>query len=389
LHRLATLAGIFLSTVVILAAAVTAAAAPSGQGGAPATQPSGPTLRLDAGRGSGTVSIEEYSDDHTVGERMVRIAVGTTLTWSVTGMEPHTVTFLAGKPKPALAVPQPEDPVGRPPMFNPDFFFPSALTGPWDGSTYVNSGELDQGQSFSLTFSKAGTYPYLCLFHSDAMQGTVQVVAAGTAGISTQASVDRSAAEDAAEYQPRIALINSTRNVPGVADGPNGTQIWSVRAGSEWHNGHIDFMAFMPSDVTVRQGDTVLWYIDNNAPHTVTFHGDDNAPTDVIMLQLPDGTMMSMDPMAGPPPPPPGAIDPSQMPRLVVGPGAMPFKASPTHNGHSTYNSGLFGIFGNEPVVPGAPNTFALTFDVPGTFHYECELHESLGMVGNVIVLPR
>jgi plastocyanin len=224
------------------------------------------------------------------------------------------------------------------------------------------------------------------------MTGTIEVVAANSTGITTQATVDQYAARHmASEHDQQVAIITSTRNVPGVSDGPDGTQVWTVRAGTDWHNGHLDVIAFLPSTLTIRQGDTVVWYVDHNAPHTVSFRGDDGVSVDFIQLQLPNGTILTSEQMMqqGPPPPPTGPGDPSQMPRLVVGPGAMPYKASPTHNGHSTYNSGLFGLHLNEPVVPGAPSTWALAFDVPGTYRYLCTLHEALGMEGTVTVLPR
>ncbi|MBM2810256.1 MAG: rus [Chloroflexi bacterium] len=406
MHRLAGIVGIFLSTFVVLAAAVTVTAAPAGQSPTPgpvgqgptpvpSSQGSGLTLNLTAGNGSGVVAHNFFLGDGAVPPRAgtyfgsaVRVAVGTTVTWTGGSDEPHTVTFLAGKPVPPLVVPQPEDPFGRPPMFNPEFFGPSPLSGPWDGSTLVNSGELSQGEKFSLTFSREGTYPYLCLFHPDSMTGTVLVAASGP--LTTQATIDQAVATHmSAVHDAQASLINSMRNTAGVADGPNGTQVWTARAGTEWHNGHLDIMAFMPSDVTIRQGDTVVWYADQNAPHTVTFKGDDNVLTDFIMVQMADGSMMSMDMMAGPPPPAAGPPDLATMPRFVVGPGTQPIKASPTHDGHSTYNSGLFGLHGNAPVGPGAPNTWSLTFDVPGAYQYTCVLHESLGMKGSVVVLPR
>ena len=47
----------------------------------------------------------------------------------------------------------------------------------YDGTTLVNSGVLGPTQSFSLKFTKAGTYTYHCIFHDDTenMIGTVVV----------------------------------------------------------------------------------------------------------------------------------------------------------------------------------------------------------------------
>ena len=60
--------------------------------------------------------------------------------------------------------------------------------GLYDGSSYVNSGQLGNapgrsGTSFTLTFTKAGSYSYICILHVDqGMAGVIEVGAAGTGG---------------------------------------------------------------------------------------------------------------------------------------------------------------------------------------------------------------
>lgn len=56
-------------------------------------------------------------------------------------------------------------------------FSPASGPRSYDGTQPVNSGVLFPGQSFSLTFTKAGTYTYHCLFHDDTehMVGTIVV----------------------------------------------------------------------------------------------------------------------------------------------------------------------------------------------------------------------
>ena len=72
--------------------------------------------------------------------------------------------------------------------------------------------------------------------------------------------------------------------------------------------------------------------------------------------------------------------------------GCRPFLSGiprPTYDGRSFYNSGLLG----DPVLwtDGVPlsNTWALTFNTPGSFEYICVLHDALGMKGTITVLPR
>src|SRR6185436_12294291 len=94
------------------------------------------------------------------------VGVGATDTWQDTIAVPHTITFTAGGP------PRSPTQVTRP------------AGGLYDGSSYVNSGQLGNapgrsGTSFSLTFTKAGTYPFICILHVD--QGMAGVIEVGDA----------------------------------------------------------------------------------------------------------------------------------------------------------------------------------------------------------------
>ena len=375
MRRLAALTGIFLATIGLLAIALVASAAP-------AEQPAGPVLRLNAGEGDGVVSMNGFNLPD------VRVARGTTIIWTVASDEDHTITFLAGSPTPQLILPQPEDPTGRPLMFSPEAFFPTPAIGPWDGRSYLNSSPIGRGQDFTVTFSTEGRFPYLCLFHPHSMTGTVEVVAPGGTGITTQADVDRSiATHTPTVHQPQIDQMLATRTNPDMIAGPAGSTTWFVRAGTDWRNGHLDLVAFLPGELEIRQGDTVVWYVDHAVPHTVTFPVAGAAPPDFVLVQLPDGTVVPPD-MLGPPPggPPAGPPDPALLPRLIVGPAGTQARPSPAHDGVSYYNSGLIG---EHLLIPPLPKTWALTFDTPGEYEYVCVLHAGIGMVGKVIVLPR
>jgi plastocyanin len=98
----------------------------------------------------------------SLSDTSVTIAAGQTLTWTnQSNNEPHTVTIA---------------PVGTAfPTLNP--FGPATGGNIYDGTTLVNSGVLLPGQSFSLQFTKPGTYTYHCIFHDDTehMIGTVIV----------------------------------------------------------------------------------------------------------------------------------------------------------------------------------------------------------------------
>jgi plastocyanin len=95
-----------------------------------------------------TVSIRDFSFD----PGQITVAPGTTVTWTNEGPSPHTTT---------------------------------ADDGSWD------SGELQQGEDFSFTFDKPGTYTYHCSIHPD-MTGSVKVSGGGATTSSSSASMSAS-----------------------------------------------------------------------------------------------------------------------------------------------------------------------------------------------------
>ena len=84
-------------------------------------------------------------------------------------------------------LPQPQ-PNGPPQLLvNPQVLFPTKPSQNYDGTGFYNSGFITSdpalstgGTTFSLTFTKPGTYTYLCFLHDDqGMVGTI-VVGAST-----------------------------------------------------------------------------------------------------------------------------------------------------------------------------------------------------------------
>jgi amicyanin len=91
--------------------------------------PAGPAVA------STSVDIKEFA----FGPQSITVKVGATVTWTNDDQDPHTVTSQAG-------------------------------TGP------LKSQTLNNGDTFKYTFTKAGTYDYLCTIHPF-MTGTVVVTA--------------------------------------------------------------------------------------------------------------------------------------------------------------------------------------------------------------------
>src|SRR5215204_4846235 len=75
----------------------------------------------------------------------IQVSVGNTVTWTNNDSQPHTVTSGSNG--------QPDNKFNSSPNFSP---------------------LLNPGQTFSFTFTQAGTYPYFCMLHPN-MVGTVSV----------------------------------------------------------------------------------------------------------------------------------------------------------------------------------------------------------------------
>jgi plastocyanin len=350
------------------------------------TQPPA-TLTVYAGQGSGSIAENDFIGDPNVGGNGVRVALGTTVFWSLQSDEVHTVTFPVGNPVPDIFVPQPED-LSRPGMLNPQIFVPSLPNGPWDGTTFVSAELTKERREVSLTFARTGRYQYLCVYHPT-MTGTVDVVAPGSPLLTTQSQIDAQAAAMDAVRQGQAASIYATRNSAARVEGARGTDLWFVRAGTSWRGESLDIQAFLPSEVTIPQGDTVVWYVDHQQPHTVTFRPTEGTQSaELYVLQGADGTAL--------PPPAPGEslapevaasfLEPEGAPRLVLGPGAQR-TTNPIHDSRSAFSSGLMGE--HPRVAIPMEKVWALTFNTPGTYSYVCLLHEEQGMKGTINVQPR
>jgi plastocyanin len=106
------------------------------------------------------------------------INAGQTVTWTLpdTSADPHTVTWppLRGQD----VIPQPQD--AGPPIlaFGPGFTPNVPENGEIGMGAEFNSALMLPGQSFSLTFTEPGVYPFVCNIHPG-MEGTVVVVPEG------------------------------------------------------------------------------------------------------------------------------------------------------------------------------------------------------------------
>ena len=159
---LATLSLMLLSLSVASSIAISApyyasAQGVTGQGGGYATNATmtgagnatNATATGASGANTGTsVSIASGSSsltDTAYQPNPIQVSVGNTVTWTNNDSQPHTVTSGSNG--------QPDNKFNSSPNFSP---------------------LLNPGQTFSFTFTQAGTYPYFCMLHPN-MVGTVSV----------------------------------------------------------------------------------------------------------------------------------------------------------------------------------------------------------------------
>ena len=246
---------------------------------------------------------------------------GDVVTWTNTAVEPHTVSIPpAGQPLPQ-GPPQPQ--VGG---------------SIFDGTSYISSGFFNKGATYSVTFTKAGTYNVYCLIHQPEMVGTITVLPVGSALPKAQAAytaigqadfaVDIDAAAASVLAFPFGGNVLAAGIQPGAPNGPP-AQSSVVRF---LHGKTLD------QTTTIPVGTTLTWRNISQFPHTVTF------------------------PIAGQGPPP--------------GPPTQPAAGTTTYDGSASTNSGV--------LLPGS--SYSLTFTKSGTYTYYCLFHSDEGMIGTVIV---
>lgn len=270
------------------------------------------------------------------------IHAGDTITWTIASDEPHIVAFLApGQVRPPFVVGCP----GTAPNGSDE-----------SGSNCVNSGLLANGQSYSVTFHKPGNYKLVCLLHTN-MTAVVHVFDPSQELPHNQNFYDAEAADEQNEL---LSAAGHTRDQDedhaphGVVAGTG--EIAATAGGSET----LSVLRFMQPTKVVHVGETVEWT--NSDPvtaHTITFGTEPANP-------IPPSANVTVD------------VDGAR--HATVN--------SPTDNVHSGFISAAPQDEIGLPQLPLSFTRFRVTFTKPGLFDYKCSLHDGLGMVGQVIVLP-
>lgn len=233
----------------------------------------------------------------------------------------------------------------------------------------------------------AGSYVFHCRIHPW-MAGALNVVAAGSPGVTTAASADAAAAAQATADVAAGMAAETAASTAGQHKNPNGTTTWALTVGTSDPAGYVAVLDMLPRKVTIKKGDTVVWRpLDRNEPHTVTFPKDLN--TDAIPMC--EGS---------------GGKDTPAVP--TVTPPQSPFDFG--CNGHPADEFEFGGGDGVRTITSPttvsdsglvAYRSIAAGFDMPatvtlsswwvrftgakaGTYHYVCQIHD--GMEGDIVV---
>jgi plastocyanin len=269
----------------------------------------------------------------------VKVAKGTTVTWAIAGPEPHSVTFVP----PGTTVPPSTE-------ADPSLTFPTPATGPYDGTTLVNSGvqplgATSQVQKFSMSFGKTGTYTYYCVLHPN-MVGTITVT---NDTQDSQSKITKTGNKEKAKYikEGEAAKAKLTSAKPKSTKNSDGTTTYSVEMGAS--TAHTDVLAFSPSPRNVKAGDQVTFVNNSAAPHTASFGGP-------LVPTIPTADNV-VNPVPGPSPQ-------TLVANTYINTGWLPPK---TKQG-----------------PPESARSYTYTVPTAGKWEYACVLHLPSGMAGEI-----
>ncbi len=258
------------------------------------------------------------------------VYVGDIVTWRMSqAVEPHTVTFGPETLLKQLSkdVVMPVAQKSGPPLLAIDPRAVERTPGSvYDGSGYFNSGLLSKkGQEWSISFSKPGTYRYICLIHGESMGGVVVVHPRPGAG--------------------KLYIVQAGDGEAAANDRTNTTES----------------TMFFPRALTIHVGDTVEWI---GGFHTVTFGPDS------LRHRLENSVFVQ-------------ARGKNGESTLAINPQIAFPSGGSTYDGTGYVNSGLLFMLAGK----NTPPIYKLTFTRPGTYEYDCLLHK--GMDGTITVLPK
>jgi plastocyanin len=272
------------------------------------------------------------------------------ITWTFSVNEIHTVTFLtAAQPRPSR--------LAGCPGSTPDFSV-------FDGSACVNSGvvsnssDLSSPPTYTVVFPATGNFKLVCLAHPN-MTATIHVLAPSDALPHDQGFYDHEANRQRADLlagAQASAHVHTEGNTIVAGAG----KIIGTAGGTET----ASVMRFMDANRVIHVGETVEWITSEAVTsHTITF-----GPEPDLLHQIPPSANVT--------------VDEDGARHAVLN--------SPSDVVHSGFITQAPQDRTNLPQSPVSTTVtrFRATFTGPGVYHYICVLHDGLGMVGDIVVLP-
>jgi plastocyanin len=276
------------------------------------------------------------------------------ITWSFPSNEVHTVTFLA------LGQVRPNRFTGCAGGMPPDGRTPDSSV--FNNSTCVNSGILTDadGKTYTVIFPVTGNFKLVCLAHPN-MTATVHVLDSSAPLPHDQAFYDREAERQRADLLSEARASAHVQQEDDHAVVAGAGEIIGTGGGTET----ASVMRFMDAVKVIHVGETVEWTTaEAVTSHTITF-----GPEPDNQQQVPPSSNVTTD-----------------------ADGARhAFLSSPSDAVHSGFITELpqdrTGL-AQAPFNLNSATRFRATFTQPGVYQYKCVLHDELGMVGVIIVLP-
>jgi plastocyanin len=217
----------------------------------------------------------------------------------------------------------------------------------FDGSRRVNSGVPlgSRLKPFTVRFTKAGTYTYLCDVHPG-MKGKVRVVASGRPVPSARADARAVTRQLASAIRTAKRLARTTAPSGVVNDGVAGPH-------------GVEYFQFVPSKITVPAGTTLTFRMTKGSyeTHTATTGpgNPEKEPTSYLGKLTASFEAPTLDPAGAYPSDPPGA----------------PTSLTPGSHGNGFWNSGTIDLSRATP----PPESNSVTFAQAGTYEFYCLIH--------------
>jgi len=264
---------------------------------------------------------------------------------------------------------------------------------PYTGSSEINSGALCNPGCLNTEYfyrialpqppSSPVTVNFVCLIHGPFMGGSFRIVP----NAQSASTAKQVAMASAKQFKGQIAagLEAEERANEAAESNENGVRTLTLTAGTESTDGRTQVLEMLPSNFRPEREDAsgplqIRWRtIGPNEVHTVTFpEGSGSAAVDPLPFLCegtPDTPATGGPPFFGCAPPGlPGGLEN----HLVPGPqGATAITSATTVGSSGVISAGPFGF----------PSSAMFSFPNPGTFMYQCRIHNH--MHGTIVVAAR